>query len=286
VGGQRERGELEVMREPTQAYGYPAGTVRKGMFARVRHSLELVFFLCYAELHAERARAYLGFVWWVLEPAMNMAVLYFVFGVMLRTADAGYVPFLLVGLTVWQWFKSGVSHGGNAIWGNLNLIRQVKLSPLVFPCVQVLADSVKFLYIFALLLVLLWCTGYPPNPTYLGLVPLLLVELVFTLAIAYLVAAVIPLVPDLRFVIDQLLALLMFLSAVMFSADSMPPGIRKVLMFNPIAALIGATRGILLHAQWPNWSELASACAISLLLLVGAIVLIRRLAHVYVKQAA
>lgn len=254
--------------------------------ARRLHAVELVLFLTYAELRAERSRAYLGFVWWVLEPAMNMAVLYFVFGVMLKTANAGYVPFLLVGLTVWQWFKSAVSHGGNAIWGNLPLIRQVKLSPLVFPCVQVLADSVKFLYILALLLVLLWCSGYPPNITYAGLIPLLLIELAFTLAIAHLVAAVIPIVPDLRFVIEQLLALLMFLSAVIFPMDTVAPEIRRMLQFNPIATLVDATRGILLHAQWPDWGALAQAAAISLLLLALAIAAIRRLTPGYVKQAS
>lgn len=263
-----------------------ASRAGRNSFAQGRRSIELVFFLAYAELRAERARAYLGFVWWVLEPAMNMAVLYFVFGVMLKTADAGYVPFLLVGLTVWQWFKSSVSHGGNAIWGNLNLIRQVKLSPLVFPCVQVLADSVKFLYIFALLLVLLWCSGYPINAAYLGLVPLLLVELIFALAIAYLVAAVIPIVPDLRFVIEQLLALLMFLSAVIFSPDAVSPDIRRLLQFNPIATLVDATRGILLHARWPDWTALAEAAAISLLLLAAAVAMIRKLTPGYVKQAS
>ena len=252
---------------------------------RLRYSLELVFFLTYAELRAERSRAYLGFVWWVLEPAMNMAVLYFVFGVVLKSGQPDYVPFLLVGLTIWQWFKSSVSHGGNAIWGNLGLIRQVKLSPLIFPSVQVLADSVKFLYIFALLLALLWGLGYPPNIAYLGLFPVLLVELVIALAIAYLVAAIIPMVPDLRFVIEQLLSLLMFLSAVLFSPESLSPAIRRILEFNPITTLVTQTRGILMHAQWPNWTALGQAALISTALLVGAAALIRHLTPHYVKQA-
>jgi lipopolysaccharide transport system permease protein len=252
---------------------------------RMKKSIELVFFLTYAELRAERARAYLGFVWWVLEPAMNMAVLYFVFGVVLKSSQAGFVPFLLVGLTVWQWFKSGVSHGGNAIWGNLALIRQVKLSSLVFPSVQVLADSVKFLYILALLLALLWCLGYPPSSAYWGLIPVLLTELIFTLAIAYLVAAIVPLIPDLRFVIEQLLALLMFVSAVIFSPDALSPETRTILGFNPVATLVIATREILIHARWPDWMALGQAALISAAVLACAIVMIRNLTPRYVKLA-
>src|SRR4029079_14937411 len=104
--------------------------------------------------------------------------------------------FLLIGLTLWQWFKSCVSHGGYSIWQQMPLIRQVKLPLQVFPDVQILADTVKFLCILALLLVVLWCSGYPPNITYFALLPVLLVELIFVAAASYIVAAIVPLVPD------------------------------------------------------------------------------------------
>jgi lipopolysaccharide transport system permease protein len=63
------------------------------------HWLELVLFSTYAELRAERARSYLGFLWWIIEPAMNMATYYLVFAVVLKTGQPDYVPFLLIGLT-------------------------------------------------------------------------------------------------------------------------------------------------------------------------------------------
>ena len=65
-----------------------------------RNYLELLLFSTYAELRAERSRSYLGLVWWVLEPAMMMAVFYIVFAVVLKTNAPDYVPFLLVGLTI------------------------------------------------------------------------------------------------------------------------------------------------------------------------------------------
>src|ERR1700759_2811418 len=132
------------------------------------HYLELIAFSTYAELRAERSRSYLGLIWWVLEPAMNMATYYLIFGVILKIPQPDYVPFLLVGLTLWQWFKSCVTHGGYAIWNQLGLIRQVHVSPHVFPAVQILADTAKFIFILLLLLLILWCTGFRPTNTYLG----------------------------------------------------------------------------------------------------------------------
>src|SRR5213075_4002 len=174
------------------------------------HLLELILFSTYAELRAERARSYLGLLWWIIEPAMNMAVYYLVFAIVLRTSQQDYIPFLLIGLTLWQWFKSCVSHGGYAIWQSLPLIRQVRVPVQVFPAVQICADSVKFLFILALLLVILWAYGYSPNATYLALPVVLLVELVFAAGAAYVLAALMPFVPDLRFVIEQVLTVMMF----------------------------------------------------------------------------
>lgn len=50
------------------------------------HVLELTLFSTYAELRAERARSYLGLLWWLLEPAMQMATYYLVFNVVLNRA--------------------------------------------------------------------------------------------------------------------------------------------------------------------------------------------------------
>ncbi|MDR3389391.1 MAG: ABC transporter permease [Rudaea sp.] len=247
------------------------------------HYLELILFSTYAELRAERARSYLGLIWWVLEPAMMMGTFYLVFSVVLRNNQPDYVPFLLVGLALWQWFKSCVSHGSYSIWTQLNLVRQVKLPAQVFPSVQILADTVKFIFILALLLVILWCSGYPPNLSYVALIPVLLVELVFAAGAAYVVAALVPLVPDLRFVIEQFLTVVMFLSGVVFALDAVPEPMRRWFALNPIATLIDAGRGILMYARWPDWAALGRVALISFVLYALGSFLITRLTPRYVK---
>jgi lipopolysaccharide transport system permease protein len=247
------------------------------------HYIELILFSTYAELRAERSRSYLGLIWWVLEPAMNMAVFYLVFGVLLRVQGQDYVPFLLVGLTLWQWFKSCVMHAGYGIWTQLALIRQVRVSPHIFPIVQILADTAKFIFILVLLMVILWCSGYPPTIAYLGLIPVLLIELVFAAGAGYVLAALMPLAPDLRFIIEQVLTVLMWLSGVVVAFDNLPPAMHYWLALNPVAQLIMAGREILMHGHWPDWAALARVGAISVVLLAIGSFLITRLTPRYVK---
>ncbi|MEO8673510.1 MAG: ABC transporter permease [Tahibacter sp.] len=249
------------------------------------HVFELIRFSTYAELRAERARSYLGFIWWLAEPAMMMAAFWLVFGVILKSGGPDYVPFLLIGLVLWQWIKSCVTHGGHAIWSNLALIRQVRLPVLIFPLVQMLADTVKFLCIFSLLLVILWMFGYPPNRAYLAL-PLLF-ALIFLCAagVGLLVAAVMPLLPDLRFVIEQVLTVLMFLSGVAFALKPVPPQLEGFVALNPVMVLLDACRDVLMRAIWPSPSALLPVAAMSVALALSGVVAVWRLRHRYPKLA-
>ena len=251
-----------------------------------QHVIELIRFSTYAELRAERSRSYLGLIWWIAEPAMMMVAFWLVFDVILKTGGADYLPFLLVGLTLWQWMKSCITHGGYAIWGNLGLIRQVQIPVLVFPLVQMFADTIKFFYIFALLLVVLWILGFEPNITYLALPVVFIVTLLFSAGAGFLMAAVIPLIPDLRFVIEQILTVVMFLSGVVFALNDVPLKLKPWFELNPVVTLLDATRGILMHAQWPDWLALLKVSLVSVVVCAIGIGVVLRLAPRYPKLAA
>jgi len=250
-----------------------------------QHLIELVLFSTYAELRAEAARSYLGLIWWVLEPAMMMGAFWLVFDVILKTGGPDYLPFLLIGLTIWQWMKSCITHGGYAIWSNLALVRQVQLPPLVFPLIAMLSDTVKFLCIFVLLLVILWVAGYPPNTAYFALPILFAAIFLFAAGVGFVVAALVPLVPDMRFVIEQVLTVVMFLSGVIFSLENVPPPLKELMALNPVAVLMDAARGILMHGLWPNWVGLSKVGAISVLACWLGATVVSRLAPRYPKLA-
>lgn len=250
------------------------------------HFFELVWFSTYAELRAERARSYLGFVWWLVEPALMMAAFWLVFDRILGTGGPDYLPFLLIGLVVWQWFKSSVVHAGQAIWLNLALIHQVRVPVLVFPLVHLLADAIKFAVVFGLLLVVLWSAGYAPNAAYLCLPPLLFCLALCAAGGGLLLAALMPLLPDLRFVVEQVLTVVMFLSGVVFALERVPEPLARWLAWNPVLLLVDALRGVLLHGRWPEWPPVLRGAAIAFALIALGMATVRRLAPRYPKMAA
>ena len=86
-------------------------------------TFDIILVKTVAELKAEAKRTYLGVVWWIAEPLIFMSIFYFIFGVLFERAVEHFVPFLLIGLTLWQWFNSTTSQCNDAIRSNLAILR-------------------------------------------------------------------------------------------------------------------------------------------------------------------
>lgn len=244
---------------------------------------ELVLYGVYSDLRTEVARRFLGILWWVLEPVMYMTVFYVVFGLGLRQGDADYVPFLLCGLVAWKWFDGSIRQAGMAIQSNAGLIQQIFVPKYVFALIQVLSNTFKFLIILALFLGFLLLTGKKPSIEWLGLAPLLLVQLLLTLSLGLLLSALIPFALDFKQVVDNLLMLMMFMSGIFFDIQQLPETLREVLQLNPMLQLIQGYRNVLLHNQWPDWTALFLVALAALPLLLGAMLILRRFERHYPK---
>lgn len=240
------------------------------------HYLELIFYKVYADLRSEASRTYVSCLWWLLEPLLYMAGFYFLFAVVLQIRTADFALFLLVGLVVWKWFASGVGHASGSILGNQGLMQQVYLPKIIFPLVVVATDTFKFLLVFMVLLALLLIRGSEPGVEWLALPLIVGVQLLLLSGFAVLAASITPIVPDIRFAIDNLLFLMMCISGVFFGRSDIPEKYRDVFDLNPMASLIQAYRDVLIGAKWPSFSALAAVAAMSAVLLFFACLVVRR----------
>lgn len=247
--------------------------------------IDLVLYKTYADLRAEAAKTYINYLWWVVDPILSMLVFYVVFGLMFNSMGGGggldYVAFLLIGLVVWNWYNHSLSHAGHTIINGRDLMNQVHVPKLVFPIVTLLTDLTKFLVVLVLLLLFLWLLGHAPGLTWLALPLVLLTQLLLCVALAFVLAAVVPAMPDLKLLADNLLMLQFFLSGVFFAASAIPEPYRFWFYINPMASLIVDYRAILLDGAWPHWGRLAIIALGSLLLLVFMAGLIQRLDRLY-----
>lgn len=251
-----------------------------------RRVYDLIVFRTYADLRAEVERTYLGFLWWIFEPLMFMAVFYYVFGVLRGTGGVEYVAMLLVGLVFWQWIKSGISHSSDSITHSLFLMRQVRLPAALVPLMVISTDTVKFVFVLTILLIALWVLGYPPTLSWLQLPLILFTALLLIVGAGTLIAAWCPLFPDLKFVVETLLLLMMFLSGVFFSRTEVPEVMRAWFFLNPVAVILDGARQALLHDAAVDAVRLCIAASVGAVLCVAGVASANALQRRYPKLSA
>lgn len=237
--------------------------------------VDLLVYKTYADLRAEAARTYISYLWWVIDPILTMLVFYVVFGLLFSRGGEGFVAFLLVGLVVWNWYRQTISHAGNAILIGQGLMNQVHVPKIVFPVVVFLTDLTKFAVVFALLLAFLWLSGYPIGAAYWALPVLLVTQGLLVAALALLMAALVPYLPDLRLLVDNLLHLQFFLSGIFYAVGDIPVAYQGYFYLNPMASLIDDYRLVLLEGQWPHWGRLSLILFAAAGLLALAVSLLR-----------
>ena len=116
-----------------------------------RHYKNLVLHKAWADFRAEAERTYLGVARWVLDPLINLAVYYLVFGVIFSQGGPDFVPFLLVGLVTWRFFEATVVRASSSILGNVAMIRQMAFPKVIFPLISVATCLLEYAFSLALL---------------------------------------------------------------------------------------------------------------------------------------
>lgn len=245
--------------------------------------MSLTLFRAYTDLRAEAERYYISYLWWIIEPLMQLLVYWFVFGVVFQSQVPNFVSFLLIGLVLWRWITSNIADGSYSLLANRGVICQVWIPKYVFPNVVLLVHCFKFFVIFLLLLVYLWSVGFPPNWAYFALIPIFIVQLVLTGGVAYVFAGLYPFLPDLRLLVETGLRLAFFLSAVFYQVERLDPKYHIYFLFNPFAQIIIACRDVLMAGRLPDWSALGFALSVGLICALVGLRLMKRFDLEYAK---
>lgn len=243
---------------------------------------DIILYKAYAELKGESLRSYLGMLWWVLEPIMYMAAFYLVMTSIKGRGGLDFVIFLLLGLVPWKWFASTISMMCGSIQGNAGLMRQVYLPKWIFLFITVTKSTFKFSIIFVLLLIFLLVTGHEVTTSWLLLPVVLLFQFIVMFGIGAILASVIPIIPDIRQVVDNVMLLLFFLSGIFFDLNEIADETKKdLLLLNPMATMIDSYRRLIQRDEMLDFNMLAIWGIVGIVSTITAILIIRRFDRIY-----
>src|SRR5436189_3239857 len=180
----------------------------------------LISSLVARELKARYRGSVLGFIWSFINPLLLLLIYSFVFTVVLPNQTEGIQPyalFMFCGILPWTWFSSSLSDAAGSLIAGGNLIKKVMFPAEVLPIVSVLTNMVHFFLGLPILVAFLIFYRLPPDPWDLIWFPIaVIVQLVFTGALALFLAALAVHFRDVRDILANLLTLWFFATPIIY----------------------------------------------------------------------
>jgi lipopolysaccharide transport system permease protein len=225
----------------------------------------LLWSLTVRELRARYRASVLGFLWTFLNPTLNMAVYFVVFGYLMKAQVANYPYYLFVGLLPWICFATSITGGVSAVTDRRDLLTKVRFPAQVLPATVVLTNLANYVLSLPLLIGLGLVYGVWPTWHFVFFVPVLLLQTFFTLSLTYLLSSLNVAFRDLQHMVVNLVQMAFFLTPVLWPIEQLSPDLRqKVLYGNPMAAVMHAYRAIFIAHTTPELQPLAFVAVLSL----------------------
>ena len=180
----------------------------------------LVLSLVARELKARYRGSVLGFAWSFINPLLLLLIYSFVFTKIMpnETPDVKpYAVFMFCGILPWNWFATSLSDAAGALIAGGNLIKKVLFPAEVLPIVSVLTNMVHFFLGLPILVFFLLISGhYPPLSDLIWFPVAVLVELIFTCALALILSALAVHFRDIRDILANIIMLWFFATPIIY----------------------------------------------------------------------
>jgi teichoic acid transport system permease protein len=192
--------------------------------------------------------AKLGQVWQVLTPLLNAGVYFLIFGELFDTARAvqHFPAFLLVGVFVFAFTERSIVTGSNVMRANLQLIRALYFPRASLPLAYVIVELQQMLIGMVVVVVAMLAAHQWPSWYWLMLVPIAVLQTLFNIGAALVVARLGGAIADVSELIPFVLRISRYFCGVMYLVYTVtfhyPYWVKWVLSFNPFAVYISLFR--------------------------------------------
>jgi lipopolysaccharide transport system permease protein len=256
-----------------------------GYFKTLISYRELIVSLAVKDFKVRYKSAALGFLWMLINPIFQMAVLSVVFSIYIKIkVDVPYPLFLLSGLLPWNFMSVSLSAGSHSLVQESNLIKKVYFPREIIPISIVAGHFINFMIALVLFLPfpLAICHSVSWNLLLLP-VPIVL-HLLFVLILTALASNLDVFYRDTRYIVEALVMIWFYATPIFYTLDLVPVRFQPLIKLNPMTGITGMFRSILLKGQTPTGGDLATTSGIIVILGILVIFLYSRRGPIMADQ--
>jgi ABC-2 type transport system permease protein len=222
----------------------------------------LTFMLARTEFKLRFFGSVLGYLWTLVRPLMLFGVMLFVFTVILNinknNPTKHYPEYLLTSLILFTYFQETTSGAVPSLVGRENLLRRVRFPRLVVPLSVALFCLFNLCMNLVVVFVFILAAGIDPRWSWLELIPLVGLLVVFASGVGMLLSALYVRFRDVQPIWEVFLQLLYYGSPILYTVQTaanhhfLNIPFSRILVLNPLGAVFTQARQALLDPTAPS----------------------------------
>jgi ABC-2 type transport system permease protein len=263
--------------------GFHSGSSRQNVIQRTIRVMQyrrILNLLVRRDLKVRYAGSALGYLWTVLDPLLMSLVYWYVFTKIFHR-DAGgqnepYMLYLVTGQLIWAWFANGVTGTSRALSSEAQMVRSSNVPRELWVVRVTMSKGIE--YLFGLPVIAIYALAYMKRPNLEGLLLLpvgMAMCFVLVLGLGLILAPLTVLVNDVSRIIPIVMRVLFYASPVLYSASTVPPGLRAAWTLNPMVGVLGLARAVFFPEDLDWGYVLNSAVGTAVIFAIGAFVFTR-----------
>lgn len=195
--------------------------------------------------------SYLGVLWELLNPLIQIGTYWIVFGMGLRQGrDVDGYPYLLwmlSGLIPWFCINTAIIKGGNSIFSKAVTITKLRYPIATVPIGAILTELFGFFFMLVVLEMIFLVHGYFPVWSYLNLIYYILYMFLFLASLALVTSVFTMAARDFQKLLTSMIRLLFYLTPILWDMDKMPAIYQNLINLVPIYYIVRGFRESLLY---------------------------------------
>jgi len=203
----------------------------------------------------------MGFFWTVVQPLIELVTYTFVFTVILLVRFEPHYDtwtnalYLFCGMVAWLGLSESLSRSVDLVRENAHLIKKLSFPPSVLVASIVLSEGFSAVIRLTMLFGAALLTGQGITGHALLFLPVLALQMMFTMGLSMLLATTQVYFKDTRHLLGPALLIWMFITPIFYPASLFPKQFAPLLMLNPLSHLIGIYRELILNHVFPQWGS-------------------------------
>ncbi|WP_061961243.1 ABC transporter permease [Demequina flava] len=232
------------------------GAYFKQMWERRGFAISLAKYRVQASMSDNR----LGLAWIVLSPLLNAALYGTIFGVIMprdTRGDEPFIPFLIIGVFIFQFFSKSFSAGAKSITGNASLVRSLNFPRMLLPIAEIIRQVIELIPMIIVMMIIVMVLGVPPAWSWFMIIPIMVCMTMFNLGVALISARLTVHIRDMTQIIPLITRVMFYTTGIFYSLEAVladQPALLTIAQLNPVHDYVALVRDAVFNSgSAPAW---------------------------------